>query len=60
MMNLQYCMVVINNSQVVGHTQLSQNFIHRSSDITYYTRGSVFRCQASVILQGEVGKEKAY
>ena len=55
-MNLQY-IAVINDSQIVGHT-LSRFY----SQITwYYTtqRDCVVRCQVSVILLGEGGKEKA-
>ena len=54
--NLRY-IAVINDSQIVGHT-LSKFY----SQITwYYTtrRDCVVRRQASVILLGEGGKEKA-
>ena len=56
MMNLQY-VVVINYYQTVGLTLLKF-----CSQITWYyvtRRGSVVRCQASVIVVGEGGKEKA-
>ena len=55
-MNLLY-MVVINYYQTVGLTLLKF-----CSQITWYyvtRRGSVARCQASVIVVGEGGKEKA-
>ena len=55
-MNLQY-VVVINYYQTVGLTLLKF-----CSQITWYyvtRRGSVIRYQASVIVVGEGGKEKA-
>ena len=53
---MQY-VAMINDSEIVGHT-LSKFYLQI---MWYYItrRGSVMRCQASVILLGEGGKEKA-
>ena len=54
--NLQY-VVMVNDSQIVGCTPVE--VIFEDHMVLYYTKGSVVRCQASVILLGEGGKEKA-
>ena len=54
--NLQY-VAVVNDSQIVGRTPVE--VIFEDHMISYYMKGSVMRCQASVILLGEGGKEKA-
>ena len=56
-MNLQD-VAVINNSQIVGHTPSK---VYSLQIMWYYItqRYSVIRCQASIILLGEGGKEKA-
>ena len=56
-MNLQY-VAVINDSQIVSHPP-GESLLTADHVVFDYTEGSVIRCQASIILLGEGGKEKA-